>query len=398
MAETAEAAVTAEAAGTDQKELETMTKKLVYAGIDAPSVDPRGPSVLKGEALASQLERLQTLPFDGILVNVRDPKFPWPQTLLGNNLFGPHRHEFAAFAPVVPQLRTLKQAPQLTDNFFLIATSYWFETGKNNPFDWFDDKRWATVENNLRVFARLAREAGTIRGFLVDVETYSDHKPGVEPDWGYHIFSTNHLYNLVNKLPGNGDPRGAYRAKVRERGRQFFRALDESLPGAPLLFYLGYGLALEKTDFASDLLPRFLDGILEEIAARRSQSRVIDGWEAAYKYRVEDEYKAGRNAIRTQLRGLSEVPDLYDKYVRVGFGKWIDAGQGATSVFNAGDAAKNFYAPPMWETSLRLALKHTDEYVWIWGGGQGRVFPMAHGRAANVPAPYLGALRRAKQP
>nr|CAA9242711.1 hypothetical protein AVDCRST_MAG63-2515 [uncultured Armatimonadetes bacterium] len=373
-------------------------RKIVYCGLDVPWVDARGRGRMGPEDLLTQIPRLRHLPFDGIAINLYDPKFPYPQSILGNNLFGSARHTYAAFARAVPMLKELRKTT-LRDNFFLIATGYWFESGKHHRFDWFDDARWRSVENNLRVYARIARESGVVRGFLIDVEPY--RKPeswGGETEWAHNIFSLNTMFNLVNQLPGGTDARGAYLRRVRDRGRRFFRVLDESLPGAPLLFYHGNGQALNTNDpFRADLFPAFLDGILEEIERRGSRSYVIDGVEAAYKYRGATEYKEARRAVQTRYKTVSSVPALYAKHVRVGFGKWLDAGGGSAAAWNAADVSRNFYSPQSWEQSLKAALDQTDEYVWIWSYGEGRIFPMSHNRAVNVPKPYLNAIWRARR-
>lgn len=374
-------------------------RKLIYAGIDVPVVNPRGRGVMGEQDLTKQISRLRNLPFDGIVVQIMDPDqaVPYPQSVLGNNLLGPKKHEYRTYAPVIPFLRELKKTP-LRDNFLLISTGYWFENGKKNPFNWFDDNRWKIVENNLKVFFQLARQSGVFRGIMLDAEAYPNaEKPGEEREWAYSIFSLTTAFNSVNNLPGNPDPKGTYLRRLRERGARFHQILEEKLPGAPILLFLGYGLAEEKSSpNNADMLPQFLDGILENIERSGSQSYVIDGFEGAYKYRTAGEYKAAREAVK-RLRGLSAVPHLYDKYVRVGYGKWLDAGDGGVGTWNEKEEGKNYYSPRQWEDTLRLALDNTDEYVWIWSGGKGRVFPMTFGRPVNVPPSYLNALRRVQR-
>jgi hypothetical protein len=375
-------------------------RKVLYAGIDAPWVDPRGKGKAGEPDLSRQLSRLKSLPFDGVTVQIidPDPKISFPQNFLGNNLLGPTKHDYRTFEGAIPQLRQLQQTP-LRDNFLPITTGYWFASGKKNPFDWFNEDRWRIVENNLRVYAQIAKQSGVIRGFTLDIEPYArPTKPGEEQEWAYSIFSTNTQYNLVNNRPGDPDPQENYRRRVRECGRRFQKVLEEKLPGAPILLYLGYGMAQEKSNpNNADLFPHFVDGIIEQMDRSGSKGYVIDGYEGAYKYNTENEYRGARDDVRKNLKRLTALPQLYDRYVRVGFGKWLDAGQGADSAWNASDAGRNFYRPDSWEQSMKLALDNTDEYVWIWSGGQGRVFPMTYGRSANVPTGYLDALRRAKR-
>lgn len=374
-------------------------RKVIYTGTDIPSLDPRGPNVLKELDLARQISRLRQLPFDGIAVQIMDPKFEFPRNNLGNNLFSSTRQEYRTFAPVIPQLRALAKTG-LTDNFLIIAPGFWFESGKHDKFDWFDDARWSVVENNLRIYFQIARQSGAIRGIILDPEQY--HKPagfGGETEHAYYIFSENIMYNLVNSLPKSTDARGDYRAKVRERGRRFQQIKEEKLPNSPLLLYLGNAPALENRPVdGPTLFPAFLDGILEEIERSGSRSYVIDGWEQAYTYRTEAEYRTARQEIYGRARSLSAVPALYDKHVRVGFGKWLDNTRaGSERGWSATDIGKNYYNPKEWEDSLRLALQNTDEYVWIWTLGEGRVFPMSHNRTVNLPSAYLEATRRARR-
>ena len=374
-------------------------KKILYCGTDIPGVDPRGRGRMGEEDLVNNLDRLRKLPFDGIAVRIWDPKFPYPRAILGNNLFSSARQNVGAFTGAIASLGELGKT-RLRDNFLLLSTGYWFESGKHERFDWFDEARWNIVENNVRVYAQIARRAGTIRGFLLDAEAY--HKPpswGGEQEWAYNIFSLSDMYNLSNGLPGNPNPWQAYLDRVRECGRRFFRVIEENLPGAPILLYLAYGLAANTADRTRPLLlAPFLDGVLEEIERTGSKSYLIDGTQAAYKFRGEDGYQTARTQARTAFKNLSVVPHLYERYVRIGFGKWLDAGSGAAGAWDAVDVSKNYYSPADWERSLRAALHHTDEYVWIWSEGVGRVFPMSLKRAPNVPEAYFAATRRAKRP
>jgi hypothetical protein len=367
-------------------------KKLIYAGIDVPAVDPRGKGYCKEQDLTTQLARVKALPFDGMTIEIRDPKHEWPRSALGTNLFSGFRHDYGTFAPVPALLRQLKQTP-LTENFLPIATSYWYESGAKEKFDWFNYERWNIIEQNVQTYARLAKESGVIRGLIIDVEVYD--KPasfGGEKEYAYNPFSLNHMFNLVRQ-----QSREAYLARLKDCGRSFFANIEEQLPGAPILFYLGNGLALEKDNpYRSDMLPSFIDGMLEEIDRRKSKAYIVDGGEGAYKFRATSNYRDQRKHVYGPWKAQSKRPDLYQKKVRVGFGKWLDAGEGGVSVFNAGDSAKNYYSPQEWEDSLRDALKETDEYVWVWTGGQARFFPMTYDRKVNVPTAYQNATRRAR--
>ena len=378
-------------------------RKLIYSGIDIPSV-----SISKPDRNASgqthlplvkdALPRLKHLPLDGIAVQVLDFRFPlWPQTVIGNNLFSGFRYTDGDFAPALDGLRDLQKAPNLTDNFLPIATSFYFESGEKNKFDWFDDKKWDTTRHNLEAYAKFARASQTIKGFILDTEPYKGTKPDGSPDWAYNLWSMNNLYNLVNKAAFAPNPQIAYREIIRKRGREFAETMERGFPGAPLLIYWANIGSLNKQDPAhSDLWPLFMDGIFEQWEAMRSPSYAVDGCETAYLFRSLAEYQAARKTIREGLKQASSVPKLYDKYLRVGFGKWLDPGDGGGNKWDIKNPDANFYTPSQWEDTLKYALQTTDEYVWIWSGGQARVFPLSYGRDVTVGSPYYQAMWRAK--
>jgi len=371
-------------------------RKVLYFGTDIPSVLVSGPPLPKAESLSGNIARLKTLPLDGIGVQLLDWRFNWPQAVVGHNLFSTTRYDYNRLKPAIAGLKELKKAPNLTDNFLLIASGYWFENGPSNPLDLFDDKRWRIINDNLRDYARVAKEAGTIKGFILDIEPYTGppKSAGRDPEWGFNLFSSNHNIKFINNLGNRPDRMAAYRGQANKRGKQFWEAIERSLPGAVLFLYFGNWWADQKHDAdRADLFPPFLDGVMEQMEAMRSKGYIVDGYEPAYTFRAEAEYKEAREKIRTYLRGYSAVPKLYDKYVRVGFAKWLDA----ENKWDAAETGKgNYFAPSDWEKSLRYALKYSDEYVWLWAGGKARVFPMSGGRDANVPPAYLNATRRAR--
>jgi hypothetical protein len=369
-------------------------RKIIYCGTDIPSVKASGPEIPKAESLVGNLDRLRTMPFGGLSVQMLDGRFPWPQNVVGHNLFSTTRYDYNFLKPTIAPMKTLKEVPNLTDNFLLIACNYWFESGVKNGLDLFSDARWKTILDNVSVYARVARDAGTIRGFILDIEPYSGPAPtpGGEQEWAFNIFSFDHMTRFVNKLEGHPNPMAAYRGQANKRGKQIWEAIERNMPGAILFLYFGNWWADQKADKSrADLFPPFLDGVMEQMEAMGSKGYVVDGYEPAYTFHTEQEYRDARQKIREYLRGYSAVTALYDKYVRVGFGKWLDAG----SRWVKDDASQNHFKPGDWESSLRYALKYADEYVWVWAGGQARFFTMSGGREVNIPPAYINASRRA---
>lgn len=376
-------------------------RKLIYTGIDCPEVDPKGADPKREMDLIRNLARLKTLPFDGIAPQIarHDLSVPYPKNLLGCNLFSGERHNWDTYRGTVAQLKRLKDIG-MVGNFFTIAPNYWFETSRTNKFDWFDDNRWRITEDNLRLYARLARESGVVRGFALDVEAYrGSWKQGEPAEDAIDLFSLNLQFNMVNNTGGQPDPKGRYQNRIRERGRAFYAALNSQLPGAPILLYLGYGLAGDMANpNRADLYPFFLDGILQEMDSRSSKGYLIDGYEGSYRLRTVDEHRNARNIIWQDAKRFTTVPNLCDKYLRVGLAKWLDAGEGAGGRWNEKDAAGNYFRPDAWGKAVNAALDATDEYVWVWSNGSGRILPMTFGRPANVPATYIDATRKVRKP
>jgi hypothetical protein len=60
------------------------------------------------------------------------------------------------------------------------------------------------------------------------------------------------------------------------------------------------------------------------------------------------------------------VPEKFREHVRAGFGLWLDNDSGKIGNFYPTETAKNYFSPQEWQTSVELALKHTDKYVWIY--------------------------------
>jgi MYXO-CTERM domain-containing protein len=195
------------------------------------------------------------------------------------------------------------------------------------------------------------------------------------------------------------------------RGRQVMEALAAVHPNIVVLFTFANGGATlyPKPDGTSyfDLLPPFLDGFLDAVAALPASGprpRLIDGYESSYGFRTAAEFAAARARIKTSGRALSQVPALYDQFLQAGFANWIDNYSryhdcSMKREWSTSNLACNWFTPAEFQEAIRQALTHADpdSYVWVytqvpnwWTGAQ---LPDAYASALrDGKAQYLAAL------
>jgi hypothetical protein len=152
-------------------------------------------------------------------------------------------------------------------------------------------------------------------------------------------------------------------------------------------YYLGrrpslLGGALETARYG--LLPAFLDGMLDVIDVPQL---LYDGWEFAYGYKTEAQFSTAYDLIHQ--KGVDwhapSVQVKFRQHYRASFGLWIDR----DGVWDQTDFTQNYFTPEEFEASLRLALRYTDRYVWIYNNA-------ANWWNGQVPQPYMDALTRAR--
>ncbi|MEN6400371.1 MAG: hypothetical protein ABFD94_00360 [Armatimonadia bacterium] len=331
-------------------------KKLIEWGWDEP-----GPAFMR--ANAADMDRLG---FDGLIFHadaVRDGKamnFTW-------ECWSAKEFRYADLQQSVENLRACK-FKRLTELFLR------FNVCPGNV-DWFDDAGMATVMNNARLAARVAREGGC-RGFMFDVEMYG------EPLFSYQA--------LIKK---NDRPFAEYEAKVRQRGREFMQAVNCEYPDITMLMTYAYSITGFKGDRSKaqyGLLKNFLDGMLEAAAPK---TVIVDGWEGAYSYRKHSQFVAARKMVREQMLEVTAVPGKYRQHMRVAFGIWMDMDFRRYGWHtNAEDFDANYFMPEEFEYSVFSGLHATDKYVWIYTE---KPLWWTHTR---VPLAYRKAIKQSRDP
>ncbi|MDO8589109.1 MAG: hypothetical protein Q7T82_18935 [Armatimonadota bacterium] len=317
------------------------------------------------------VQELEKAPFDGVVISVNGSKSGTGEDTLGWRVFSKVRTKPEDYKQAIADLKATK-FKRLTDNFIQVISM-------PGDVDWFDPE-WSAIAHNAACLARVAKQGGC-KGIMFDPELYGSVWP-----WCYA--------RVPEKLRA-ARTYEIYRAKVRQRGREFIRAINKEFPDITILTLFGPSLPyfplrgnpevkLDPTPYG--LLAAFYDGILD---AATPQTVLVDGYEFSYNYRRREEFEDGRRMMLS-AKNISANPKEFDKHVRVGFGVWADFNSAAIP-WNSDDFTKNYFTPAGLRASLNYALDVSDCYVWVyterflWWGGK-----------PPAPPEYVETLRTAK--
>ena len=219
--------------------------------------------------------------------------------------------------------------------------------------NWFNDQEWAQRCHNFAMFARLARRAG-LKGIMFDDEEY-----GAGCVWDYG--------ELRRRGAVQGKTLAEVQAKVRQRGREFARAICREFPNIVLWTLHGYSTSAALVEwglpeYGRQLQLPFFDGMLEG----SSEAMVfVDGGELAYGYNTKEQFEHGRKMVLEEpiRMGLTKVPELHRQKVRCGFGVWPDY----YGKIDPDNPENSYFSPGRFQRALYWALQVSDGYVWLWG-------------------------------
>jgi len=375
-----------------------LPRKLVHVGWDNTVIVSAAEERLQAQLLAANsnhwvlyyppsefkgnLSRMQATPLEGITVLIHDPD---PDTMalpfwetgrkhVSHRIFSRRRYRYEELTFAVEQLSLLRHT-HLTDNFLSIVTGL-LQGDDRDTFSWFDDTRWDTILNNFRVYARIAREADM--KLMIDPEGY-------EADRGimFSVFGSTYQRDKSQHTVAE------YKAQARLRGGQVLRAIQEGAPAMELLFYMAHSVLIAYSSWAPvnvDLLPAFLDGMLEENARSVTPSIIIDGYEPAYWLEKASDFTAARGIFRDKViqKNWTAVPTLYRQYMRLSFGIWADLYDPAYST------------PKAFEDTLVNALNESDRYVWIYSERINTFFPNSPTNPPSITPAFTQAVVNAK--
>ena len=277
----------------------------------------------------------------------------------------------------LPDIEAYKRVEwgRLTDNFLLTAVRPLYSeadsaAGLNRCPDWFRDDDFAIVLANARLAAGIAREIG-FKGIVFDVEAYGWAAKGPwRNPWSYPDYRAGWYTACGHPAPL---PFAEVAAKVRQRGREWARALSDEFPDIVVLVAPGLyettwrGCARtggQLADSGSALWPAFVDGMLLGLGDDATITALAEGTYAMSQYR---HLVTIRNMTKQQALILSTVPDIAARRIRFAAGLWTDLAYGRTGSFSNTDPTANHRDPKRHEYATGNALAVSDDYAWHYG-------------------------------
>ena len=327
-------------------------KKLIDYGWDTPN----------SAFVRENIENMEKVPFDGIVISDRHGWKAWSR-----NMMSPTEMDEMTFNIKATKFK------RFTDNFIPLIS---FSPTKEEEVDWFDSE-WSSIAFNAAIMAKAAKQSGCV-GILFDAEQYGDYKM-----WDYDKAKNAHTYE-------------EYLVKVKDRGKEFIRAINREYPDVTILLLWGYEISLMFPEPDSNgtrsyaLLRPFLDGICE---GADPGTVVVDGYESAYGSITLKPFLEGRDTILTKCRASSSNQEAFDRHVKVGFPVWVDYWSGIQG-FDAVDFSRNPYSPGSFRAALSNAMAASDKYVWVYSQ---KLRWWGYSNPANAPKEYIEALALAKK-
>ena len=316
--------------------------------------------------LREHIREMEQAPFDGVVLGVvgRDADgkpidFTW-------KAFGRTAFKREQIAQAITDLRATRFR-KFNDNFLRFNVT-------PGDVDWFDDNGWATICENARLEATIARE-GRLKGFMFDTEQYNTPLF----DYRKQARRAEHAFD-------------AYAAQARKRGAELARAVNAAYRDLTILLPLAHSYAFAQrrqslADADYGLLPAFLDGMLE---AATPKTVFIDALEMAYPKKQRAEFEKLRETVR-KARAVSAVPEIYDRRIKIGFGLWMDHDWRGRKGWFPNEPAKNHFAPDGLRRALHDALELSDRYVWLYSE------QVNWWESKGLSPDYIRAVREAKK-
>lgn len=330
--------------------------------------------------MREHVAQMEKTPFDGTVYHVQYRNADGTMGSFMNDCWGKQSFTDAQLQNALDDLAHTKFRT-FTHNFFRFNVL-------PGDVDWFDD--YSAVLNNAEQAARIARTSGS-EGVLFDDEQYN-----------YPLFNFSKLKDKNHKSWQ------ANAQQARLRGSQIMRSFQKGwAPGEstgatarPLVIMLTFGISLPVEECQMhkqtlqevhySLLTPFLEGMFD---AAHSTDEIVDGCEQAYGFKTAREFEDERNVILDKACGLIDNRKVYLAHIHPAFGLWLDF-EWKERPFHTDDLAKNYFNPSEWQNSIHLALKNTDQYVWIYT--EKPRWWTAGGSSVDLPEPYVDGIWNAR--
>jgi len=296
--------------------------------------------------LRDNQDKLKEVPFDGLILPANasevtvDGKRDWSMNLTWRG-FGEQEFQRDQFATIIANMKAARRET--------IANSFLQFNVTPGTVDWFDDEGFENIFKNVKIAAWIAKEVG-MKGWMFDLEQYGKTL----------IFQYPKLKHADTKSHKE------YADMVRQRGRQIMKVINSEFPDITIMYtnahsYLWrYRNNIENARYG--LVPKFIDGMLE---ASTDETVFFDGCEMAYHTKRVEDVEKMCHRIRVSGRQMSEVPELYDKKMKVSFGFQMDMDWRERGWF-PNEPKKNVFTPELFNAILKRALELSDGLVWIY--------------------------------
>ncbi len=234
---------------------------------------------------------------------------------------------------------------KLTDNFFGVTTAQFGD-------DWFDDATWKKVLNNHQMIAWMAKECG-FKGIVFDAEPYNTTcSPFAYRNNSRHSFAETE-------------------AKVRERGREYAKALTEVYPDITIFYFVLIDFYFKNANSPQNahvsrmaLYPAFWNGMLDVLppGAKMIDGNEHPGYHAALKAeydRMNSDFERGRHATI-----FPENREKFNRVVSRGYATYLDSFVKGNNQYP--NWTKSRYPARLLYNTLVNSLEYCDEYAWVW--------------------------------
>ncbi|MBP1991739.1 S-layer homology domain-containing protein [Paenibacillus eucommiae] len=306
------------------------------------------------EKVKGNIEYIESLPFDGMMIT---PSFS-PKLMT---------REQISYETIYDELKVLKGLFKRMDKNYLAFVSNrpadpndptgtgdtvdnegWTNVGKSG--DLFDDEGWSIVEQNVRNFARAAKEVGITR-ILYDNEEYFRKFSSYPQDSYYKEKSLKE-----------------YQDKASERGRQIMNAIVSEIPDATVMVLHGpYVSDKNKPDWFKknigtvNLMGPYFIGMLQAVKEAGDKAKLVDGGEL-YLLRSEGDFEDAYQFRKYELADSYSNNDFIPEELREDFGDSVSM---AFGIYNM--PWQNYpMTPQIMRTMLENALRSAEEMVWYY--------------------------------
>lgn len=339
--------------------LQAAAKKLIEFGWDEPDTP----------YMKEHIQQMEKTPFDGCVFHI---KYKRPNGSHGDFIWEAWSKRAFHEDELKEALDDLKQTKfrKFKYNFLRFNTV-------PGDVDWFGD--YSAITNNARLVARIAK-SGRVRGILFDIEQY-----------GTQLFD---FHKQVDKSKSWDE----YAAQARLRGREVMTAFQSEFSDVVIFLTFGYSLPWVQSgqgkkplaDCNYGLLAPFLDGMLDTAGKK---VRFVDGHELSYGFREPQQFEKAYRMMKSELLPIVAEPKKYADHFSLGFGIWMDNSRHKLG-WSTNDFGKNYFTPEAYAASLRNAVQHADEYVWVYT--EAPRWWDKQGNSQNLPEVYERGTRGAR--